>query len=133
MAEALYQLLVLGRPDARSDRVMAQLQVRLGELGLAPDTVEVLAEADADRRKAALPAVALFTGYDGASDAAHPALGPLLDDSITIITMVSDLKRVARELPERLRHINRLRKKAPERSTPRRFSRCGAKASLVLG
>lgn len=108
MAEALYQLLVLGRPDARSDRVMAQLQIRLGELGLAPDTVEVLAEADADRRKAALPAVALFTGYDGASDAAHPALGPLLGDSITIITMVSDLKRVSRELPERLRHINAL-------------------------
>lgn len=108
MAEALYQLLVLGRPDARSRLVIAQLQARLGELGLAHGTIEVLAEADAGRRNAALPAVALFTGYENANDSAHPALDPLLGDSITIITMVSDLGSVSRELPERLRHINAL-------------------------
>lgn len=108
MTEALYQLLVLGRSDARSDRVIAQLQARLGELGLAPDMIEILAEADAGRRATALPAVALFTGYEGASDVAHPALESLLDDSITIITIVSDLEHVSRELPEQLRHINAL-------------------------
>lgn len=108
MAEALYQVLVLGRPDARCDRVIAQLQARLGELGLLRGTIKVLAEADAGRRTTALPAVALFTGYEGASDAGHPALDSLFGDSITVITMVSDLQRVSRELPECLRHINAL-------------------------
>lgn len=124
MAGALYQLLVLGCPDARSDRVVAQLQARLGELGLALDKIEVLAEADAGCRKTALPAVALFAGYEGASDAAHLALEPLLGDSITIITMVSDLERVSRELPECLRHINAL-PVAPDQNIDR-------VASLVL-
>jgi len=108
MAEALYQLLVFGRPDERIDRIVAQLQVSLGELGLASGTIEVIAEADAGRRMAELPAVVLFSGYDGANDAAHSALDSLLADSISIITMVSDLKRVSSELPECLRHINAL-------------------------
>ncbi len=108
MADALYQLLMLGEPDARSEQIIAQLRSRLGELGLTPDTIEVLSEANAGRRAAALPAVAIFTGYESASDAAHPALTALLSDSITIITMVSDLERVSRELPKRLQRINAL-------------------------
>lgn len=108
MAKALYQLLVLGRADQRSNRIIARIQMRLGELGLSAETMEVLAEVDVSHRDASLPAVALFVGYDGASDSMHPALDLLVDDSITIITLVSDLERVSSELPECLRHINAL-------------------------
>jgi hypothetical protein len=108
MTEALYQVLLLGRSDARSNRVIAQLQSHLAELGLAQGIIEILAEVDAGRRTKSLPAVALFTGYEDANDAAHPALEALLDDSITIITMVSDLENVLRQLPQKLRHINAL-------------------------
>jgi hypothetical protein len=124
MTKALYQLLVLGRPDDRSDRIFEHLHTRLSELGLAPGTLQILAESDADRRDVALPAVALFVSYDGASDGSHPALAPLLSDSITIITLVSDLNRVSQDVPECLRHINALAV-APDQNIER-------VASLVL-
>jgi hypothetical protein len=50
MTEALYQVLLLGRSDARSNRVIAQLQSHLAELGLAQGIIEILAEVDAGRR-----------------------------------------------------------------------------------
>lgn len=121
----MYQLMIFGRPDARVGEILARLEVRLTDLGLAPNAIRVVSEADAAKRDPVLPTVALFCGYDGAEQASHPGLVPLLQDSIIIITIVSAIECAGRELPDNISHINALPVALPQRNIDR-------VASLVL-
>lgn len=103
-----YELILLGARGIVPDRVKQTLSTRIAELGMPASAVKVLGENDAQARDRKLPSIAVFTGYAGAVDSSHPLLVELLDDSVTIVTLVSALARVENELPESLRHINAL-------------------------
>lgn len=118
-AAPVYQLQLLAEIDSRVDVILDRLFKRLGELGIAAETIRVIKECDASVRDTALPATALFLGYAGADDAGHPSLQALLDDSIVIITCVSDLDRVWDEIPPKLRHVNALEVQAPNQNIDR--------------
>ena len=103
-----YEIIYLGRHDARLSEIENTLHVRLDELGVSASSVKVFDESNANERDRKLPSIAIFLGYDGAEDSSHPFLPELLDDSTTIITLVSALSRVSSEIPSSLRHINAL-------------------------
>jgi hypothetical protein len=109
-----YELILLGDRGLILDRVKRTLTKRIAELGMPASAVKVLKESDARARDRKLPSIAVFAGYKSAVDSSHPVLVELLDDSVTIVTLVSALANVSNELPESLRHINALAHGSPE-------------------
>lgn len=119
---AMYQVIFLGKRDTRADRIADLVSERLVELGLDTETLIFFCEANARLRDRRLPTIAVFLGYDGADDAQHPVIGSLVEDSITIITLVSCLTRVSREIPASLRHVNALEVELPDKNFDRATS-----------
>jgi hypothetical protein len=78
------------------------------ELGLDQDAFRFLQEREVGKRDRWLPTLAVFFGYRGATDSAHPALPGFLEESAVILTVVSDLDRVREEVPLLLDGINAL-------------------------
>lgn len=119
--ERLYQVLVMGKPDDRLASIRSLLESRLRDLGLTADSVsfELEGSFEVDSR---LPRLAIFFGYQGASDSAHPAISGLIEDSTPIITVVSDLQKVTVEIPPVLTHINALAVKQPDTNLDRAVS-----------
>jgi hypothetical protein len=108
-----YELLLLGDRSALRSVLETKLMSHVAELGVPPHAVKILDEKNAAGRSRKLPSIAVFFGYEGAADTSHPLLRELLDDSVTIVTLVSALTKVSNELPECLRHINALSHTAP--------------------
>lgn len=123
--EALYQVVVLGRAGDFTSEVISRLYAQMDRLGVRRSRLSVLNEGSADKRDRRFPVVALFVGYEGATDAAHPALAGLNSDSVVIATVVSDLDLATTELPESLRHVNALSADDPASTVDR-------VASLIL-
>jgi len=103
---ASYQIIFLGQNGADSAVLQNLINERLSDLGLGNETIRFLRESHHDRRDPRLPTIAVFFGYKGATDSDHPAISSLLQDSLIIITVVSDLTQVSSEIPSSLRHIN---------------------------
>jgi hypothetical protein len=103
-----YQVCILGKPDWRFEALKGRLEADCRDLGLASDAIRYVAERDLSALDARLPVLGIFFGYEGATDAAHPALGGLLRDSRTIITVVQNIKSATVELPPLLSEINAL-------------------------
>lgn len=78
------------------------------DLGLQRDAIAYLDEAETGRRDRRLPTLAVFFGYRGATDAAHPVLQSLLNESSPVLTVVSDLDFAREEVPPLLSEINAL-------------------------
>lgn len=121
----MYQVIFLGSDDARTERVTNLVESQLADVGIVSDTISFLKESDANKLEPSLPTIAIFLGYDGASDANHPTITKFLNDSCIIVTVVSDLKRVSVEIPNSLRHINAIQAELPDNN----FDRI---ASLIL-
>lgn len=114
-----YQICILGQVDWRLDALKTRLLAASRDLGLSPDAICYVDEAAIGTRDRLLPNVAIFFGYSGASDGAHPALPELLKDSTTIITTVAILKNAKVELPPLLAEINALAFGSRDRSEER--------------
>ncbi|MDO5895544.1 toll/interleukin-1 receptor domain-containing protein [Agrobacterium sp. Azo12] len=103
-----YELMLIGKQGSLFVEIEKALNTRVGDLGMPIGVIKLLDESNALTRDRKLPAIAVFCGYEGADNLDHPILAELLDDSITIVTVVSSLDLVSHELPEALRHINAL-------------------------
>ena len=79
---------------------------QVAELGLSPHHVALVDERDYRSIDLRSPLVAIFFGYNGASDGDHGFLRELVRDSIPIIPCVASLSDVSACLPSTLRHIN---------------------------
>lgn len=112
--EASYQIVMLGEVDERASHIVSILNDRLVELGLETSVVTILPESAAESIDHCLPTIAIFWGYDGCDQADHPFTANLIDDSSLIVTVVSSLKRVSREIPENLLHINAVEAVMPD-------------------
>jgi hypothetical protein len=105
---AHYQICLFGRVDHRLTRLQTLLEGLAEDLGLPSDALRYLDEANVGNRDKWLPSVAVFFGYKGATDAAHPGLVPLLAESAAVLTVVSDLEVAREEVPLLLENINAL-------------------------
>lgn len=103
-----YQICLLGIVDGRLNRFRQAFAEACNELGLSADAVLFLNERSTHLRDERLPTVAIFFGYKGATDQAHPAVSDLIEDSTSIITVVSDLRLARGELPPALKEVNAL-------------------------
>ncbi len=103
-----YELILLGEQGKVHAAIVQTLGKRIAELGMQSNVVKTIEEADVTSRDRKLPALALFVGYASAEESHHPSLVDLIEDSLTIITVVSSLALVSCELPSSLRHINAL-------------------------
>ena len=101
-----YQIGILGRPGANHATLAGALRQQCIDLGLAPDAVAVIDEADIGGRDRKKPFVGIFFGYAGATDAAHLILDDLLQDSVVILPVVESLKGATGLIPPKLAHIN---------------------------
>lgn len=103
-----YELLLLGDQGALHDSIEQDLIDRVTELGIPTGAIKIFKKDKIDTRNRKLPTIAVFVGHRGADNNEHSLLTQLLDDSITIITVVSSLSFVSNELPKQLQHINAL-------------------------
>lgn len=100
-----YQIAMIGRV-ARQSEIEALLSSRVKELGIPRTQIRILDEAGVDKLDPKSPIVAIFFGYNGAADAAHPCLAQLIRDSVTIISCVPKTTDALKYLPPSLHHIN---------------------------
>ena len=102
-----YQLLLLGSNDTRRAQLRTLVDVRIAELGLPADGVRFINEAEAATRDARAPMMGVFFG--GAAHTSDTSLvTELIEDSIVIAPLISNLTQIDSELPPQLRHINAL-------------------------
>src|SRR5581483_3223460 len=101
-----YQIGILGRPGASRGAVAVELRRQSADLGIDPDTVAIIDEADIGTRDRKGPFAGIFFGYDGATDAAHPIIDDLIQDSVVILPVVETLKGASKLVPPKLAHIN---------------------------
>ena len=100
-----YQIALIGRPTRR-DEIEAALFARIKELGMPRSDVRIIEESEVDKLDPKSPVVAIFFGYRGATDAAHPCLVQLILDSVTIISCVQNITSATLQMPPLLHHIN---------------------------
>lgn len=80
-----------------------RIQERLSDLGLPSNTIRFISEAEWDRR---FPLVVFFFGSRNAATSPSAILEELLEESITIVPIVSLLSLAGSELPQQIKHIN---------------------------
>jgi hypothetical protein len=104
MTKRLYQILILGAPTpAQVETLRQTVQKHVAAFGLRIDhEVVVATRIDLDFDETLTSAAAFF----GAPGAAFPEHSELVRHGIPVVPLVSDLKSVAKELPECLRPIN---------------------------
>lgn len=110
----LYQIVLLGKADDRASHIRDLLGGRIADLGLEPTVVAFVSEAEAGSIDRRLPTIAIFFGYEDCDQADHPLAATLIDDSSLVVTVVTSLTRVNREIPENLRHINAIEAVLPD-------------------
>ncbi|HET6434265.1 MAG TPA: toll/interleukin-1 receptor domain-containing protein [Xanthomonadaceae bacterium] len=105
---ACYQLVLLGLYEDYKDELVGQLTLQLDELGVGDAALAIVDEDNEAAIDARLPVVAVFFGGAGEASRPHPALRRLLEDSIQVIPVVSDVHCVSDQIPEELQHVNAL-------------------------
>ena len=106
-----YQVLFVGDETDQRRRVKESLFDRLRDLGLTADAISFFDQADEANLDPRMPLMAVYFGSRShAVDS--PLVGQLIEDSITIATVVSSLDSVSMELPPQLRHINAIKNDA---------------------
>jgi hypothetical protein len=112
--KASYQIVMLGKVDSRASHIESLLNDRVVDLGLETSVIAIFPETAAGSIDPRLPTIALFFGYDGCDQDDHPLAAKLVEDSSLIVTVVTSLKRLSREIPQNLRHINAIEAAAPD-------------------
>lgn len=97
-----YQVVVMGEPDRRLSLLKAAVSSRAIELGIDPENIAYINEvSDYDRKR---PAIGIYFG--GIAKSVPTVLDQLLEDSIIIAPVVSDIASISEEIPSKLSHIN---------------------------
>lgn len=102
MSAFAYQIIVMGSKDDRLSILRSAVKSRAAELGIDPDKIVYLDSGDTYNRK--LPALGIYFG--NAPKVVPSIIGSLIQDSIVIVPVVSDITVVSQEIPEELSHIN---------------------------
>lgn len=100
-----YQLIVLGAANGYDDRLRHHIDLALQRLGIPTSTIKYLDELNAPLRSLTSPTMAIFFGSP-ANIEDSALITALIDDSIVIAPVVSDLSQVPAETPPQLRHVN---------------------------
>lgn len=100
-----YQLILLGAAHGRDARLRYSVDLALQGLGIPTNAITFLSDANAHSRSLKSPMMAVFFGsQENIVDTTLVA--ELIDDSIIIAPVVSDLSQIYAELPPQLRHVN---------------------------
>lgn len=103
-----YQLMLMGRFHPHEEALVGFLTSQLDALGLPLSAMKIVQEDEAHSIDLRLPVVAVFFGDPAEASRPHPAIATLLEDSVQVITVVSDTALVSAEIPGELLHINAL-------------------------
>lgn len=103
---ASYQIGLLGRPNGLKEQLEASLRKRLADLGMVSSTLNFISESDVGRRNRKMPFIAVFVGYQSATDVDHLVLRDLIADSVVIIPLVESIKSASSFIPSCIGHIN---------------------------
>jgi hypothetical protein len=101
----VYQVILLGQLDYRTDAIRQELVARVVDLGLDPDAVHFITQDHLDQVDRRLPRVAVYSGGPATTRDTN-GLDELLADSAVVVPLVSTLESVTVELPAQLRHLN---------------------------
>lgn len=100
-----YQLILLGAVHGHDARLRRSVDLALQGLGIPSNAITFLSDANASNRSLKSPVMAVFFG-SSESTADTALVTELIDDSIVIAPVVSDLSQVHAEIPPQLRHVN---------------------------
>ncbi|WP_435656824.1 toll/interleukin-1 receptor domain-containing protein [Brucella pituitosa] len=113
-----YQILFLGAPNELAPRLRSDIGLTLTDLGIPDHAISFFDEETASRRSLTAPTIAVFFGSLGsASDT--DLVAELIEDSIVIVPVVSDLSQVAAEIPPQLSHVNAIKLNSSNGGTAR--------------
>ncbi|CRM90437.1 hypothetical protein [Pseudomonas sp. 22 E 5] len=100
-----YQLILLGAAHEYKARLRHSVDLALQGLGVPTNAITFLSDANAPSRSLKSPVMAVFFGSpEDITDTV--IVTELIDDSIVIAPIVSDLSHVHAEIPPQLRHVN---------------------------
>lgn len=108
MTKYQYQIALLGKPPIIAADLRIRIERTASELGLPADSLRILDEDDVDTRVRKSPLVAVFFGYPGATDSAHPSVRKIHADSLPIIPAVSTLDGFRNQVPSTIAGVNGL-------------------------
>lgn len=103
-----YQIALIGQFADKRTKLEKLLFTRIDDLGIERSQISILEEREIGIANPKAPLVAVFFGYQKASDANHPCVASLLKDSITIIPCVETTVDISDNLPTSISHINAL-------------------------
>src|SRR5262245_53842767 len=95
-----YQVALLGSFAPKQARFLDILFARIDDLGIDRAQISIIEEAFLISADSKSPLVAVFFGYPGAHDAAHPGLAGLLRNSITIVPCVDAGSHISHCIPK---------------------------------
>ncbi|MCM0082364.1 toll/interleukin-1 receptor domain-containing protein [Geomonas sp. Red32] len=98
---------MLGSDEGCRGQLQRLLTTRLAEVGVELAAIRFISEEAASTRDARAPLVAIFFGAP-AYTVDTPLVDDLIEDSITVVPLVSSLEQVHTEIPPQLRFINAL-------------------------
>jgi len=102
---ASYQLILLGSYCKKDEQLRCQISQSFAQLGIPTNVITYFTESDASRRSLRLPTMAVYFGSP--KDNIDTSLvADLIEDSIVIAPVVSDLSLVPKEIPPQLSHVN---------------------------
>lgn len=99
-----YQVILLGSIDQRRVELTQKLQNEILALGMSESEFKFIDSTNLDDYNQKKPAIAVYFGSDTVCDL--PTLEKLIEDSVVIVPVVSDKKKVSKEIPEILQNIN---------------------------
>lgn len=100
-----YQVILIGSNSKQGDRITSHISSSLKQVGIPLNNVSYLDESNISKRIIKFPTMAIFFGSPK-NNIDTQLISELIEDSIVIVPIVSDLSRVNEEIPPQLRHVN---------------------------
>lgn len=103
--KSAYQVILLGSADQRASRLRQKVEFALKGLGIPNSALQFLSASDAETRSLVSPTMGIFFGSrDQIADSTLVA--ELIDESVVIAPVVSNVTEVHLEIPPQLRAVN---------------------------
>lgn len=102
-----YQLILLGANHRYTGKIIAGLKLRIKELGLEADALRIIRPSRFKKYyRANAPAFCLYFGSATSTPLHLPQIDTLLQHATLILPIVSDLNKIATEVPPQLQSLN---------------------------
>lgn len=124
MSDFKYQVGILGKPWFELDGFKADVTKCLIDIGVTSDEFVFLNENELHLRQKKSPFVGVFFGYNDPISSNHPEISKILEDSLTIIPCVSDLKQYSINVTKELNEVNGLQLEDTKLPDFSRLSNC---------